>query len=229
MPTTPSKQPARIASMFDQVAHRYDRTNTFLTAGIDRWWRRQVREALELEPGQRVLDLAAGTAVSTEELARSGAYVVACDFSLGMLRQGQGRGVPLVAGDALHLPFADDAFDAVTISFGLRNVADPDAALREMARVTKPGGQLVVCEFSKPPSRMFRSMYFGYLRHVLPVMARPISSDPSAYVYLTDSIEAWPDQRGLAQLLVDTGWTNVAWSNLTGGIVALHRGKSPAN
>ena len=133
------KDPHDVAAMFDGVARRYDLTNTVLTAGQDRRWRALTRAALDLRPGERVLDLAAGTAVSTVSLARSGAWCVAADFSLGMLRAGAERAVPKVAADALALPFADAAFDAVTISFGLRNVADPDAALAELARVTRPG------------------------------------------------------------------------------------------
>lgn len=134
------KDPRDVASMFDGVARRYDLTNTVLSMGQDRHWRKATRAALEIGPGQRVLDLAAGTAVSTVELKKSGAWCVAADFSVGMLAAGAARHVPKVAGDATRLPFADDVFDAVTISFGLRNVVDTQAALREMARVTRPGG-----------------------------------------------------------------------------------------
>jgi demethylmenaquinone methyltransferase/2-methoxy-6-polyprenyl-1,4-benzoquinol methylase len=218
------KQPHEVAAMFDGVAERYDTTNTVLSFGQDRSWRRATRRALGLTQWDRCLDLAAGTAVSTEELARSGAEVVACDFSLGMLRAGRHRPVPLVAGDALRLPFADGVFDAVTISFGLRNVADTDAALRELARVTRPGGRLVVCEFSQPVWGPFRTAYTEYLMRALPEVARRVSSNPDAYVYLAESIREWPDQAGLATLLQGAGWRDVAWRNLTGGVVALHRG-----
>jgi len=220
------KQPHEVAAMFDGVASRYDRTNTILSFGLDRTWRRATRHALDLSAGERCLDLAAGTGVSTEELARSGAYLVGADLSLGMLRAGR-RTRPdtvLLAGDAVALPFAGGTFDAVTISFGLRNIVDPVAALREMARVTRPGGRLVVCEFSAPVSRAFRRVYLGYLMRALPAVARRVSSNPDAYVYLAESIRAWPDQPGLAALLGDGGWTNVAWRNLTGGVVAIHRG-----
>ncbi len=209
--------------MFDGVARRYDLTNTVLSFGQDRRWRRLTREALVLQPGERVLDLAAGTAVSAVELARSGATVVACDFSLGMLGEGRGRGVPLVAGDALALPFPDAVFDAVTIAFGLRNVADPAQALRELARVTRSGGRLVVCEFSRPTWPPFRTTYLKYLMRALPAAARAVSSNPDAYVYLADSIRAWPDQAALAAWLAEAGWLSVQWRDLTGGIVALHR------
>ena len=213
--------------MFDGVARRYDLTNTVLSFGLDRRWRRHTRDALGLRPGERVLDLAAGTAVSSVELARSGAGVVACDFSLGMLREGRGRSVRLVAGDALALPFPAATFDAVTIAFGLRNVADVDRALREMARVTRPGGRLVVCEFSRPTWPPWRTAYLEYLMRALPAVARRVSSNPDAYVYLAESIRAWPDQAALAARIAGAGWERVQWRNLTGGIVALHRGVLP--
>src|SRR5215210_2665634 len=158
--------------MFDGVARRYDLTNTVLTGGQDRRWRALTREALRLRPGEKVLDLAAGTAVSTVELARSGAWCVAADFSVGMLSAGRARDVPKVAGDATRLPFADGVFDAVTISFGLRNVVDHAAGLREMARVTRPGGRLVVCEFSTPTNKLFATAYKEYLMQGLPRIAR---------------------------------------------------------
>lgn len=217
--------------MFDGVARRYDLTNTVLSFGQDRWWRRCTRVAVAAGSGERVLDLAAGTAVSTVELARGGARCVAADFSLGMLqagrRAGRHRKVPLVGADALALPFTDGAFDAVTISFGLRNVADPDAALTELARVTRPGGRLVVCEFSTPTWRVFRTVYLEYLMGALPAVARRVSSNPEAYVYLAESIQAWPDQAALAQRIAAAGWTDVEWRDLTGGIVALHRATRP--
>ena len=217
------KAPHDVSAMFDGVARRYDLTNTVLTAGQDRRWRRLVREALVLQPGERVLDLAAGTAGSTVELRRSGAWCVAADFSLGMLRAGAHRPVPRVAADALHLPFRDGVFDAVTISFGLRNVADPDVALAELARVTRPGGRLVVCEFSRPTVVPFQVAYHAGLRHVLPAIARCVSSNPEAYVYLGESIRDWPAQPDLARRIAKAGWTGVAWRDLALGAVALHR------
>ncbi|MBF6172831.1 demethylmenaquinone methyltransferase [Nocardia blacklockiae] len=218
------KQPHEVASMFDGVAKRYDLTNTVISGGQDRYWRWATRKALQLRPGERVLDLAAGTGVSTLEFAKSGAWCVATDFSQGMLAAGRFRKVPMVAGDATALPFADAVFDAVTISYGLRNVSDPDAALREMLRVTKPGGRLVVAEFSTPVFPPFRTLYMEYLMKALPRVARAVSSNPDAYVYLAESIRAWPNQPQLALRLADAGWSAVKWRNLTGGIVALHRG-----
>ncbi|HEU0090091.1 MAG TPA: demethylmenaquinone methyltransferase [Pseudonocardiaceae bacterium] len=217
------KDPRDVAAMFDGVALRYDLTNTVLSFGQDRRWRRRTRIAVRAAPGERVLDLAAGTAVSTVELAADGAWCVAADFSLGMLRVGRRRKVPLVGADALRLPFSDEVFDAVTISFGLRNVADPDVALTELARVTKPGGRLVVCEFSTPTWRVFRTVYLEYLMRALPAVARRVSSNPEAYVYLAESIRAWPDQPALAARITAAGWADVEWRDLSGGIVALHR------
>ena len=183
--------------------------------------------ALDLRPGETVLDLAAGTGVSTVELGRSGAWCVAADFSKGMLAAGSSRKLPMVAGDAMALPFADDAFDAATISFGLRNVADHEAGLRELRRVVRPGGRLVVCEFSTPVFPAFRTLYMEYLMKALPAVARAVSSNPDAYVYLAESIRAWPDQAELARRLERAGWTDVTWRNLTGGIVTLHRATAP--
>ncbi|WP_322780820.1 demethylmenaquinone methyltransferase [Frankia sp. Cas4] len=225
--------------MFDGVARRYDLTNTVLSAGRDRTWRIATADALELRPGLRVLDLAAGTATSSRAFAARGAAVVACDFSLGMLRVGRqrlrqqintagGGIVALVAGDGLKLPFADASFDRVTISFGLRNVVDVDGCLAELARVTRPGGRLVVCEFSRPTWAPWRTVYLEYLMRTLPGLARAVSSSPDSYIYLAESIRAWPDQPALAARIGGAGWTRVGWRNLTGGIVALHRATRPS-
>ena len=225
------KAPADVAAMFDEVAPRYDRTNTVLSLGLDRGWRDAVARSVRLAPGERGLDLAAGTGTSSVAIARTGGQVVACDFSLGMLRagvrqRGTVRGVSFVAGDALHLPFADASFDAVSISFGLRNVLDPSAGLAEMRRVTRPGGRLVVCEFSHPTWRPWRTAYLEYLMRALPAVATTVSSNPDAYVYLAESIRAWPDQAELARRIAAAGWCDVAWRDLTGGIVAVHRARA---
>jgi len=211
--------------MFDHVAARYDLTNDVLSLGQDRYWRREVVRAVGARAGQTVLDLAAGTGTSSLPFAAAGATVVSSDFSLGMLTEGRRRypDLPFVGGDATSLPFADDSFDAVTISFGLRNVVDVAGALAEMHRVTRPGGRLVVCEFSHPTWAPFRTVYEEYLMKALPPIARRVSSAPDAYVYLAESIQAWPNQPELAAMIVAGGWTRAGWRNLSGGIVALHR------
>jgi demethylmenaquinone methyltransferase / 2-methoxy-6-polyprenyl-1,4-benzoquinol methylase len=224
------KQPTDVAAMFDEVAARYDLTNDVLSLGQDRRWRTAVVRAVDPQPGERILDLAAGTGTSSQPFHDAGAHVVACDFSLGMLQVGRQRlpHLRFVAGDGLRLPFADDSFDAVTISFGLRNLHDPHDGLAELARVTRPGGRLVVCEFSHPTQRAFRTVYVEYLMRALPAVARRVASNPEAYVYLAESIRAWPDQVGLAQWLAGAGWQHARWRNLSGGIVALHHGIAPA-
>ncbi|WP_026877548.1 demethylmenaquinone methyltransferase [Jiangella gansuensis] len=223
------KQPHEVAAMFDDVAERYDLTNDVLSLGQDRAWRREVVRAIGAKPGERVLDLAAGTGTSSAPFRDRGAHVVPCDFSLGMLRTGKRThpALPFVAGDATRLPFADDAFDAVTMSFGLRNVHDTETALGEMLRVTRPGGRVVVCEFSHPTWAPFRTVYVEYLMRALPAVARRVSSSPDAYVYLAESIRDWPDQRGLAARMHRAGWSQVRWRDLSGGVVALHHAVRP--
>jgi demethylmenaquinone methyltransferase/2-methoxy-6-polyprenyl-1,4-benzoquinol methylase len=222
------KRRAEVAAMFDRVAARYELVNDVISLGQDRAWLRRTVEAVDPQPGQRILDLAAGTGTSSEPFAYAGATVVPTDLSLGMLEVGRRRrpALSFIAADALRLPYADAAFDAVTISFGLRNVEDPAAALRELRRVTRPGGTLVVCEFSTPTWQPFQVVYLNYLMAALPRIARVISSNPVAYEYLAESIQAWPDQPGLAALIGESGWRDVEWRNLSGGIVALHRAKA---
>lgn len=219
------KRPTDVARMFDDVAARYDLMNDVLSLGQDRRWRGAVLRAVDPQPGEVVLDIAAGTGTSSEPFDAAGAHVVPADFSLGMLRQGKKRRADLgfTAADATRLPFADASFDAVTMSFGLRNVVDVDGALAEFARVTKPGGRLVICEFSQPTNGAFRKVYNEYLMQALPPVARAMSSNPDSYVYLAESIQAWPDQAALGRRIAEAGWGHVEWRNLTGGIVALHR------
>lgn len=211
--------------MFDEVASRYDITNDVLSVFQDRRWRRAVTSAVGAQRGERVLDLAAGTGTSTEPFIAAGATAVACDFSVGMLSVGRRArpDVRFVAGDATRLPFADGTFDAVTISFGLRNLHDVDEGLSEMLRVTRHGGRLVVCEFSQPTFAPFRTVYVEYLMKALPYVATRVSSSPDSYVYLAESIQAWPDQQALATVIGRSGWEGVEYRNLSGGIVALHR------
>jgi len=223
------KSPKDVAAMFDQVAKRYDLLNDLLSLGRTKAWRKVVVSTIAPRPGMRILDCAAGTGSSTAPLAAAGASAFASDFSLGMLEAGatRERELPFIAADNLALPFADNAFNVVTISFGLRNVADTKRALEEAYRVCAPGGRLVVCEFSHPTNRIFRAMYFRYLMRVLPPLARAFSSNPDAYTYLAESIEAWPNQRALAELIGQAGWGSAAWQNLTGGIVAIHSAHKP--
>lgn len=210
--------------MFDGVAAKYDTTNTILSMGQDRRWRKAVVDLINPQPGERILDLAAGTGTSSVPFADAGATVVPCDFSIGMLEVGKQMHpeLPFTAGDGMRLPFADGVFDAVTISFGLRNIHDPLQGLREMLRVTRPGGRIVVCEFSTPTWKPFEMVYVNYLMRALPTVARRASSNPESYVYLAESIRSWPDQRGLAIRMAEAGWGKVEWRNLSGGIVALH-------
>ncbi|MFF3037750.1 demethylmenaquinone methyltransferase [Arthrobacter citreus] len=227
---TLEKRPDEVAAMFDEVAPKYDIVNDVLSMGQTRRWRRLVVDAVGARPGSRVLDLAAGTGTSSEPYADAGVSVVACDFSLGMLKVGKRRrpDIDFVAGDATNLPFEDNSFDATTISFGLRNVNEPKKALAEMLRVTKPGGKLVIAEFSSPVVPLWRTMYTEYLMRALPPIARKVASNPDAYVYLAESIRAWPNQDELAAWIAAEGWDDVAYRNLSGGIVAIHRAVKPA-
>lgn len=217
--------PTEVAGMFDEVAARYDIMNDLMTMGQVRVWREAVTVAIDARPGIKVLDLAAGTGTSSAAYAARGADVVACDFSKGMISEGRKRYPELtfVEGDAMDLPFEDETFDVTTISYGLRNVNDPDLALREMLRVTKPGGKLLVAEFSTPTWAPFRSLYNFYLGTALPALSQLFSSDHAAYDYLIESIQAWPDQERLVEKIQGAGWRNVGYRNLAGGIVALHR------
>lgn len=216
--------------MFDSVAERYDLLNDVLSLGQDRRWRAVVARAVDAGPGDVVLDLAAGTGTSSRAFTTAGARCVACDFSIGMLRVGARRPAPLVsfvAGDALALPFADRRFDAVTISFGLRNVADPDAALAELLRVTRPGGKLVICEFSHLRQRRLDWLYQRYLAVALPAVASRLSRNRGAYSYLAESIAGWSAQAELGRRIAAAGWTAVKWRNLTYGVVAVHAAQRP--
>lgn len=226
------RDPSHVSGMFDQVAAGYDRTNTVMTFGNDALWRAATTRAVAPKRGERILDLAAGTASSSASLAGSGAQVVAADFSPGMLAEGRKRhghlpNITFVEADATALPFGDDEFDAVTMSYGLRNVQQPKKALAELFRVTKPGGRIVINEFSTPPGALFRGLYRFYNAQVLPRVARLAGTNGDAYDYLNESIRDWPDQRTLAAWIREAGWTDVEYRNLTFGIVALHRGRKP--
>ncbi|MEF2975622.1 class I SAM-dependent methyltransferase [Subtercola sp. YIM 133946] len=227
-----SKQPAQVSAMFDDVSTHYDRTNNVLSVGNAFLWRVATTKAVAPLPGERILDLAAGTGTSSASLAATGAQVVAADFSPGMIEVGRRQqagnpNIEFLVADGMNLPFADDEFDAVTISFGLRNIVEPKVALGELYRVTKPGGRIVICEFSTPPLTPIRLGYSAYLQRVMPALAKVASSNPAAYTYLADSIRDWPNQATLAGWLRAAGFTDVGYRNLTAGIVALHRGTKP--
>lgn len=221
-----TKSPKDVSAMFDMVAKNYDRTNDLLSFYQSRIWRRAVRKAVNPKAGQRILDMAAGTGTSSMALLVPGGEVVAADFSKGMLEEGKRRYPKLsfVFADAMKLPFSEGEFDTVTISFGLRNVQDHKTALREFHRVLKPGGKLVVCEFSRVRG-ILGALYRFYLRNLLPLVARLVSSNPAAYSYLSESIEAWPDQEQLKQDIRSAGFQNVKFDNLSFGVVALHTGE----
>lgn len=223
---TLEKKPSDVASMFDGIAKKYDITNNIISMGQDRAWRKATVAAVDPQPGEIVLDLAAGTGTSSEPFDARGARVVPCDFSYGMLAVGKERrpDLPFTAGDGTALPFADEVFDAATISFGLRNIVDTELALKELLRVVKPGGRAVICEFSTPTFAPFAKVYDKYLMKALPKVAGLVARDSGSYDYLAESISSWPDQQTLGRLMVQAGWTKVGFRNLSGGIVALHRG-----
>ena len=221
------KEPEAVASMFDGVAKRYDLLNDLFSLGRTKAWRRALTTIIDPKPGMKILDIAAGTGSSSRQLADRGAEVIALDFSQGMIAAGKKRNPDLtfIQGDALHLPFPDQKFDVTTISFGLRNTQDPKAALAEAHRVTKVGGKIVVQEFSHPTNRVFRLIYMRYLMKALPTVAKKLASNPEAYIYLAQSIQAWPNQKDLASMMEEAGWSKAAWQDLTFGIVAVHIGQ----
>jgi len=222
-----NKDPDEVASMFDGVAKRYDFLNDLLSLGQTKAWRKAATAIIDPRPGIKVLDIAAGTGSSSRPLADNGADVICLDFSEGMLATGRKRNPDLtfIQGDALKMPFPDENFDVTTISFGLRNTHDTAAALVEAHRVTKPGGKIVIVEFSHPTNRLFRLIYMRYLMRALPIIAKKVTPNPKAYIYLAESIQAWPDQRKLAEIMALAGWQKVAWQDLTFGIVAVHIGQ----
>jgi demethylmenaquinone methyltransferase/2-methoxy-6-polyprenyl-1,4-benzoquinol methylase len=212
--------------MFDGVANRYDFLNDLLSLGRTKSWRRVVTSIIGPKSGMKILDIAAGTGASTRPLVDAGADVIALDFSKGMIDIGKkkNKDIKFVKGDALNLPFEDNSFDLTTISFGLRNTSNVNLALKDALRVTKSGGRIVIAEFSHPTNFLFRKIYLNYLLKVLPVFSKKLSKNPDAYVYLAESIRAWPNQDDLASKMRDAGWNTVAWQDLTFGIVTVHIG-----
>ena len=210
--------------MFDSVADSYDKTNDLLSFGQARLWRGKVARAVNAKAGEQILDIAAGTGTSSMAFLSEGVRVVAADFSKGMLEVGKKKYPKLefVFADAMKLPFQDQDFDVVTMSFGLRNVQDHKVALGEFLRVLKPGGRLVICEFSHVPGPL-GVLYRFYLKFFLPKISALFSKSPEAYDYLAESIEAWPKQKDLAQDIANVGFSQVGYKNLSFGIVALHQ------
>ena len=221
-----NKDPDDVSKMFDGVANRYDFLNDLLSLGRTKAWRKMVTSIIGPKPGLKILDIAAGTGSSTRPLVDAGADVIALDFSAGMIEIGRKRhkDIKFVQGDALNLPFEENVFDVTTISFGLRNTSNIDSALKDSLRVTKSGGKIVIAEFSHPSNSIFRFIYLNYLMKAIPIISKKISKNPDAYVYLAESIRAWPNQEGLASKMRDAGWKSVAWQDLTFGIVAVHIG-----
>jgi len=221
-----NKDPDDVSKMFDGVANRYDFLNDLLSLGRTKAWRKVVTSIIGPKPGLKILDIAAGTGSSTRPLVDAGADVIALDFSAGMIEIGRKRNknIKFVQGDALNLPFEENVFDVTTISFGLRNTSNIDSALKDSLRVTKSGGKIVIAEFSHPSNSIFRFIYLNYLMKAIPIISKKISKNPDAYVYLAESIRAWPNQEGLASKMRDAGWKSVAWQDLTFGIVAVHIG-----
>jgi demethylmenaquinone methyltransferase/2-methoxy-6-polyprenyl-1,4-benzoquinol methylase len=226
----PAKR-AYVRDVFEQIAPRYDLLNHALSLGVDRRWRRRAVERLGWQeaPSGRYLDLCAGTLDLAAELGNQpgfGGSVIGADFAPAMLARGKGKSprVRAVGADALALPFADATFDGATVGFGVRNLVDLDAGLREVARVLKPGARLVVLEFTTPGWQPFRAMYLGYFRQILPRIGRLVSKHRSAYDWLPASVLAFPEPATLAAKLVLAGFDPVGWQSLWGGIVALHHG-----
>lgn len=220
-----------IQQMFAEVAPRYDRANRLLSLGIDRWWRRRTVSVAGVRPGERVLDVCAGTGDLAIQLARGGASVVGADFCLPMIQRAdqKARGVStprFLVADAQTLPFPTASFDLCTVAFGIRNVEEPVAAIREMARVVRPGGRVVVLEFCRPRVPVLASAYLFYFRRVLPRLGRWISgADNDAYQYLPDSVMSFPERGEFLQLMRQAGLVSPRQTILSGGIAAIYRGE----
>ncbi|GAB3284911.1 bifunctional demethylmenaquinone methyltransferase/2-methoxy-6-polyprenyl-1,4-benzoquinol methylase UbiE [Parahaliea aestuarii] len=224
-----------VAGVFHSVAARYDLMNDLMSGGIHRIWKRFTIELSGVRRGNSVLDIAGGTgdlAARFSRIVGPDGRVVLADINDSMLKVGRDKlidggnlgNIEYVQADAQYLPFPDDSFDCVTIAFGLRNVTDKDLALRAMLRVLKPGGRLLVLEFSKPRSELLGKAYDAYSFNVLPKMGQLVAGDSESYQYLAESIRVHPDQDTLKQMMEDAGFSRVEYHNMTGGIVALHRG-----
>ena len=235
--TKPSRDSAQFAGqvnrMFDRIASRYDLLNSVMSAGLHHRWRERAADRAELAPGGSALDVCCGTGDLTLELAgrvAPGGYVIGCDFSEPMLdlarEKATGRGIDSVRfewADALELPYDSGRFDAVTVGFGVRNFADRDRGLRELARVLRPGGRLVVLEFTEPRRPPFSTFYSIWFDRIVPVLGR-LTNDPAAYSYLAESVHSFPDPPGLAAKMDAAGLVGIRYTVLGGGIVTIHSG-----
>ncbi|MFL2531938.1 MAG: bifunctional demethylmenaquinone methyltransferase/2-methoxy-6-polyprenyl-1,4-benzoquinol methylase UbiE [Porticoccaceae bacterium] len=228
----------KVAEVFHSVAGNYDLMNDLMSGGIHRLWKRVTIEMSGVRPGHHVLDIAGGTgdlAAKFSRIVGPEGTVVLADINDSMLKVGRDRlvdrgitdNVRFSQADAQHLPFPDNTFDVITIAFGLRNVTDKDMALRSMLRVLKPGGKLLVLEFSKPPNPLLSKIYDGYSFNVLPKLGKLFANDADSYQYLAESIRMHPNQETLLQMMDTAGFENTDYHNMTGGIVALHRGVKP--
>jgi len=223
------REPERVRAMFGRIAARYDNANTVLSFGRDAAWRRAAAMATGLGPGQTALDIACGTgrlAIELSKLVGPEGHITGVDFNREMLRVAarQSRGIAWIDADALSLPFADQTFDATTMAFGLRNLADPGAGAVEMARVVRAGGHLVVLEFVRPPRRLAGAAYTFYLRNVLPIVGGWITGDRASYHYLSETIDAFLTPHQLVDLCRGAGWSKVSVTSLNLGMVALLAG-----
>jgi demethylmenaquinone methyltransferase / 2-methoxy-6-polyprenyl-1,4-benzoquinol methylase len=229
---------AKVASVFDSVASKYDLMNDLMSGGIHRLWKLFTIEMAAVRPGQMILDIAGGTgdlAAKFSRLVGPTGQVVLADINNAMLSVGRDKlldlgvsqNVHFAQADAQYLPFPDNTFDCITIAFGLRNVTDKDLALRSMLRVLKPGGRLLVLEFSKPQSDLLGKIYDTYSFRLLPLMGKLVANDSESYRYLAESIRMHPDQATLKEMMTSAGFNQCSYHNMTGGIVALHKGIKP--
>jgi len=234
----PGEQRAeRVGELFATIARRYDLINDIQSFGMHRLWKRRVLRLTRIQPGDRALDLCCGTGDITLALAKAGADATGLDFSGAMLevaREKTGRlnsarrqKIQFIQGDAQQIPFPENSFDVVTIGYGLRNLADLDAGLRDMWRVTKPGGRFVSLEFGKPGNALWRAMYFSYLKFMLPIFGKVFCGNSAAYAYVLESLTHYPTQKEVSEKMAGCGWRDVRVFNLIGGVMSIHCAEKP--
>lgn len=225
------KRADRVRALFNRIASRYDLINDLQSFGLHRYWKRRLLNLADVKPGISALDVCCGTGDITEALAAAGARSIGCDFSSAMLSVARARSedIPYMQADALKLPFTDARFDAVTIGYGLRNLADFRQGLSELLRILKPGGRLLILDFGKPCNPVWRAIYFTYLRVVVPIFGLIFCGDPAAYSYILESLRNYPAQDGVSALLGELGCSSVEVYNFLGGIMSIHRAARPAS